>query len=142
MSVKSIRAQRRGFSLLELLITLAAIAILLGLGFPLLNQFLAQRRLDEAAIALSNSLRRASDQAITQSQTVTVTLNSDTLSWQGENGQMLGERTLPGGAQLSPTGTITFSGRGLPVIGHDLSVSAASQSKAVYLLPTGAVIIR
>lgn len=133
---------RRGFSLLELLIVLAVIGVLLGLGAPLLNQFIAQRRLDEAAITLSNALRRAGDQAITQSESVTMTLNGSDISWQNEASQVLGKARLPNSAKLTPTTTVTFSGRGLPTQKHDFTVSLASNQKAVYLLPTGAVIIR
>lgn len=133
---------KHGFSLLELLVVLTVVGVLLGLGTPLLGQFLAERRLDEAAITLSNALRRASDQAVTRSESVTLNVSGSTLSWKGEGDQVLGKASLPNKAALSSPSTILFSGRGLPIQKYDFSVSSGTKQKKIYLLPTGAVMIR
>ena len=132
----------KGFSLLELIVVLAVLGVLLGVGGIFLSQFLAEKRLEEAAVSLSAALRRAADQAQTQSQSVTLSAAERGLSWQGEAGETLGAAALPSGATLTPAATVVFSGRGLPQTRQSFTVSFKSEVKTVHLLPTGAVIIR
>ena len=54
---------KRGFSLLELLIVLAILGLLLGLGFPSFLRWRAQAELDEAARALAQAFQYARAEA-------------------------------------------------------------------------------
>ena len=142
MKTKTHTFESGGFSLLELLVVLAVLAVLLGIGGVYLSSFIAQARLNESAEDLGATLRRVSDVAITKSEEITLSVNETTLTWQDGAGAVLGSRTLPNEATAAPTDTVVFSGRGLPVTQHTFTVSQANGSKTVYLLPTGAVILR
>ena len=131
-----------GFSLLELLIVLAVLAVLLGIGGVYLGGFIAEGRLNESAEELGATLRHVGDVAITKSEEITLSVSNSTLTWTDGTGTVLGSRTLPNGATATPAGTLRFSGRGLPVTGHAFKVAQASGSRTVHLLPTGAVILR
>lgn len=128
--------------MLELLVVLAVLAVLLGIGGVYLSKFIAEARLNESAEELGATLRFVGNVATTKSETITLNVNNDTLTWQDGTGTVLGSRTLPNEATTAPTGTVTFRGRGLPVESHTFTVSQANGTKTVYLLPTGAVILR
>lgn len=136
------RAKADGFSLLELLVVLAVLAVLLGIGGIYLSRFIAEARLNESVEELGATLRFVGDVAVTRSETITLNVDGSTLTWQDEIGTVLGSRTLPNEATATPADTITFRGRGLPVESHTFTVSQAKGTKTLYLLPTGAVILR
>jgi len=62
----------RGFSMMELVVALAIMAILMVLTAPMLGPFLLERRVAQLAASLTASLRRAQATAISRSQPVEV----------------------------------------------------------------------
>lgn len=64
--------QQKGFTLIELMVVIAIMAILLALAVPNMSKFLAQWRQASAVTAFSGSLRQARSEAIKSSRIVTM----------------------------------------------------------------------
>lgn len=119
---------RRGFTLIEILVTLAIMAILVALGAPALRAFVVQRTVASQAAALADALRTARSEAIKRNQRITIcntqaadaavkTCASESLNW--ASGWLIfvdtdGDKALDEGETLlfvqqafSPTGGLT-----------------------------------
>ncbi len=70
-----------GFTLVELLITLAVIALLAGVAAPAMARFLEQARLRSAAEALAQELRHARNHALTYRNTVYFSFSASADRW-------------------------------------------------------------
>jgi type II secretory pathway pseudopilin PulG len=104
-----------------------------------LNGYLQRQRLNEATRTLGESLRRASETAVTSSQRVTATITSTNVTWVDEASKS-SSQALPHGATISNTPvTIEFSGRGLPARGQAFKIQLYGQERNIFLFPTGAV---
>lgn len=146
------RWQQGGFSLLELLVVVAVLGVLVGVGGMILTNLLGGLRMDRAATVVGETLRRIGDDARQGSRRYTLDesqLATDpaVMVWQAGGGGPRRE-TLPPGATISSVtkqvaGTpVEFTGRGLPVQSVTFEVSLGSRSRQVILLPTGLVVRR
>lgn len=70
--------QDRGFTLVELIITVAIIAIVMSYAVPAYSRFVAQNKVQSFAYALASDLNNARSEAIRRGQTVEVCAASDT----------------------------------------------------------------
>lgn len=70
----------RGFSLVELMVTVAVAAILLGIAIPSFDRFILKNRLNTYASAFSASARLARSEALKRNTAVTLCKSSDGLS--------------------------------------------------------------
>lgn len=116
-----LRPAQRGFTLVELLVTVAVIAILSVLAAPSMRSTLASQNLNAAYRDLNQTFMKARSLALTLRQPVTVTLNStapDTatsLNWNPPNGVVLLQTTDTSftygnnGALTAPTTNTTLS---------------------------------
>jgi prepilin-type N-terminal cleavage/methylation domain-containing protein len=134
---------KNGFSLIELLVLIAVIGILMGIGALQMTKYIEQQRLTEAAKTLGETLRKIGHSAMTQSQEMTLdnTYNQTVLSWENEDAQTF-EQVLPYDIKVTaqnPSGAIIFNGRGFPVSGYSFTISRNSKTRVVHLLATGAV---
>ena len=66
----------RGFTLIELMIVVALVAIVATLAAPSFREFLAKKRLEGVASELSNDLHYARSEAVSRNVTVRVTFGS------------------------------------------------------------------
>ena len=82
MSTNAVRAFRtqRGLTMIELLTTIAILAILLGLAAPSMARFIADWRASNAVNAFTSSLRLARTEAIARSRPVVLCRVSDDAS--------------------------------------------------------------
>jgi len=98
-------AGEHGFTLLEMLVTLAIMALVAGIGFPVLSGAIAARALSDGTGDAVAALTAARAQARAQGATVTVALGTD--------GRTLGRVVLPAGVAVTwPGRGITFYGDG------------------------------
>jgi type IV fimbrial biogenesis protein FimT len=68
------RANRaRGFTLIELMVTLTVLGVMLGIGIPAFKDFIDGQRVKSAAFELMSSLLIARSEAVTRHTTVTIT---------------------------------------------------------------------
>jgi prepilin-type N-terminal cleavage/methylation domain-containing protein len=130
-----------GFTLLEMLVVLAVLAILLGIAGLTLSGYIRNLRLTETARTFGEALQRARELALTRSEIVTVTVDGADLTWTGEGGTTV-TQTLPYGASVTNPANpadLVFSGRGLPQTGQLFTLELYEQTRQVFVSPTGAV---
>lgn len=72
-----IEARQRGFTLVELLVTVAVLVVLVALGAPQLRTLLLKRTVSSQAESLSSGLRFARSEAIKRGQFVTMCASSN-----------------------------------------------------------------
>lgn len=78
----SARPRSRGFTLIELMVTVTILAIMMGIGIPSFRTFLANQRIKSASTELMASVLISRSEAIKRNATVNLTpLNSTT--WAG-----------------------------------------------------------
>lgn len=65
---------QRGFTLLEMMVALAIMALASGIGFPAFKQLLARRAMDAARNTVALALARAHSLAVTRDQPVSINL--------------------------------------------------------------------
>lgn len=70
--------RQRGFTLIELMIVLTMIGIMMGLGVPAFQNFIAGQRVKSAATELMGTVLIARSEAVKRNGTVTVTPTSST----------------------------------------------------------------
>ena len=102
------RFRFRGFTLIELMVVVALVALLVGVGVPSFTGFIATQRLKTAASDFSMSAVFARSEAIKRNADVTVTAVSG-----GAGGWKDGWTVASGGTQLSIQSAysgLTFSG--------------------------------
>ena len=113
-----------GFTIVELMVTLAVAAILLGLATPSFRDMLANNRLTGTATQLLGSLNLARGEAIKRNGLVTVSSTSGTSDWTAGWTVSVGAEILRsndavrGGQTVSGTvSSLQFNGRGAVVGG-------------------------
>ena len=71
------RTRPNGFTLVELMVTLAVLAILVGFAVPAYNTFTRNQRLDAARDALLNGLLQARAEAVSRNKAVSLCASAD-----------------------------------------------------------------
>jgi type IV fimbrial biogenesis protein FimT len=143
-----------GFTIVELYVSLAILAVLLGIGIPTFRYFKANRDFDNAFNQLVSDLRYAREQASALNEDGTVSIASSgspqTLYRiaNDEGGQVLTERTFPEGVTASEfsvsfekSGTVSSSNPS-PDSNNEVEIAVSSErrSKRLWLnATTGAV---
>lgn len=136
--------RRQGITLIELMVTVAVIAIVLLLATPSFIEFLARRRLEGASTELSTDLQYARSLAVNHNTNVTLTTLNDGLGYDIsgsliENGtQTLNNfkaARLLGGAHVSSNVVVSFEPhRGMrATTGNDPAITVTSDETAASL---------
>lgn len=110
----------RGFTLLELLVVLAIMALLTAMSAPAISGYLRGARLRGGARQVASALRLARQLAITERRNHTVHFNIDDRQfWVEQVGVLVGERrTLPDTIDFHPPlPSYTFTARGTGTLG-------------------------
>jgi prepilin-type N-terminal cleavage/methylation domain-containing protein len=132
---------RRGFTLLELLLTLVLLAVLFGIALP--KGVALQRSLlaDQAAQQLVGDFRRTQGEAVRRNRSLAVTRTSTTRY----TIDSLGARLLPSGATFTTTSstTIRFAPAGPPTGAPvTFTIVVGGSSRVVSVSATGLVSAR
>ncbi|EXS23190.1 pilus assembly FimT family protein [Acinetobacter pittii] len=110
-----------GFTLVELMVTIAVMAIIAMMAAPSMSNLLESKRLDENQRDLINTLSEAKSQAILGRQDVSINLNSTalntptSLNWKSASNSTLELKNIAAdGTQSSSTAmTLTFNANGV-----------------------------
>jgi type IV fimbrial biogenesis protein FimT len=136
---------RRAFTLPELMLSLAVVAILLGLAVPSLSRVVDQIEVEAAAAHLVSAHHRARLMALTKGQVLTLTIDSSRLSiaphggaaplWQGPGPAAAGVR-LAGSSR-----DFTFSPEGytLGLSNASLLLTRGSSARTIVISRLGRV---
>ncbi len=76
--VQKLQMRSSGFTLIELMVTIAVLAIIVGMAAPSINSQLANQRVKSTTSTLANALKEAKVESILLRQNVTVVYNNST----------------------------------------------------------------
>lgn len=107
--------RQRGFSLIELMVVVAMVAIFASLAAPSFSNFVVGQRVKTTAYDLATSLLLARSEALKRNQTVTVAPTDTTAGWAG-GWQVVANKTLGTDtvATQSAASGVTFGATGFP----------------------------
>jgi prepilin-type N-terminal cleavage/methylation domain-containing protein len=133
--------KRAGFSLMELLLVIAIVGVLAGLGTSSFQRYVRSLRVQESTQKVAHFVQQARNRALKQSEAYLLHVSGSELKLYDTSGTLVKEVTLPNGATVAPAGTLLLTGRGLPVQQQAFTVHVQGRSKRVVVLPTGKVVI-
>jgi prepilin-type N-terminal cleavage/methylation domain-containing protein len=144
--------RRAGLTLIEVLLVLAIIGTVAGIGILSLRNYLNNQTLQQAALETAGLLSRVAGRANNESQaySIQVTPGSGTLTWQPDSdtaNARLVTTGLPSGVTVQGvvgdgSNQIRYTGRGLPLQQYELTLAYKGLTRRVILLATGKVIVR
>ncbi len=140
----------RGFALIELLLVLAILGLLGGVGMAGLQRYLETQRLNQALEEVAGALRGVAGRALQESRPYQIQVRilesgwGSRLEWSSGR-EVVGQLTVPNGVrivQIEGGYPIEFVGRGFPRTTYRLHLQIGSRpARRVVLLPTGKVVI-
>lgn len=148
--------RQAGFSLVELMVTIAVLGIILGIAAPSFQDWITKLQIRNAAEAVLHGLQLARTEAIKRNGSVTMTLTGGT-GWSiiDSGGATIQARPNGEGSKsafitvTSPSSalpfSVTFSGLGrvtAPATGVTLSIVGTSGSDCTATGPTGCLVIQ
>ena len=120
----------RGFTLVELMVTLAVLAVLIGIALPSFSSWLRNIEIRNAAESVLNGVQRARAEAVGRNASVAFVL-SENSSWAinlVSTGAAIESRSAADGSQNvtrtvtpNPSSTVTFSNLGVVIANADAS---------------------
>jgi type II secretion system protein H len=140
-----------GFTLMELMIVIAIIAIMSSIAIPNFIGWLPERRLDAGAQDILQGLQKSKSKAIMTNRNVIVTFDAAANSFiafvdeDASNDQTAGDltivnRNMPAGIELNTPdfGTVTFDNRGIPTTSGVLTLqNTKGNSRTIQLYLSG-----
>lgn len=135
---------QQGFSAIELMVAIAVLAIVVGIGIPSFQSMLDRSRLAAAADDLAGALRYARSEALQRNAVVTLTDKGNGF----EDGWAVtfGATVLRDGSAMRAAvdtdyagGDISFDGRGAASASADIEISFAGQLRCLRLTLSGSV---
>lgn len=126
------RRAARGFTLVELMVGLAILAVLLATAAPFMGDLVSNGRLREAGNLVFSELLMAQSEAVKRNTTVRVSLSGSSVETRDMSNPgtpvVLRTRTLPVSATLTAT-TVDFGPEGRPApFGTSIAINVGSSS--------------
>lgn len=131
----------QGFSIVELMVAVAILAIIAGIGMPSFQAMMERSRLDSAADTLADSLRFARSEAVTRNATIEVD-GTYANGWNVKMGNtVLREYTsFHNQVNIDNDTAVSFNGRGMATSAQDFELDYdGGQTRCVEVLLSGAV---
>lgn len=140
----SLHRARRGFTLIEMLVTMTIIALMLGIGVPSFQSFVAGQKVKTASHDLMTALVLARSEAIKRNADVTVApLTADTwvsgwtVTAAPSATMILQQQALSGVTITLAPSTIVYKANGRPTVSSKFEVAGSSATKCVKIDLTG-----
>lgn len=107
-----------GFTLIELVITIAIFAILIGIGVPSYQNMIQQSRIDDATSVINSTLRYAKNTAMAYNRALYMTVSANTLTLATSTAIPLDQATVVNKTTVTTdsTSTLSFTAPGTPGI--------------------------
>ena len=126
---------KRGFTLVEMIVTIAVLAIIAGMAAPAMNRLLAEQQLNKNARELSAILYQARSQSVLIKRNITINLNSElantstTLNWM-PTGNTIYDSTGPTSVVLLPSGRVQTANNNSQDVTLRICETSATGAKA------------
>jgi type IV fimbrial biogenesis protein FimT len=119
--------RRNGFTLIELMVVLAMLAILSTVAAPAFSDQIARRRMEGAGLELATDLQFARARAVSQRGTTTLVTSSNGASYTVTTTDGAKTVTLPSGVTVSNSVTVTYDHlRAMADADHTLTLSSTN----------------
>ena len=128
-----------GFTLIELMVTIAVFAILVSIAAPSFSEILAKQKLNSTTSELINTINTARSQAVTLRKDITLTLKSDSKStdteffWKPETGTELKQPTSVQKITFTAFGTLKQDDAGADFQSMDFIICHTKANKSKIL---------
>lgn len=107
MLISAISCRQRGFTLIELIVTFAVIAVMIALALPSYNEWIQNAQIRTAAQSITNGLQRARAEAVARNMPVAFVLGGGGAFWSVSvvsTGELI---ETHGAGEVSPNVTLT-----------------------------------
>jgi len=133
--------RNQGFSIVELMVAVAVLAIIVGIGMPSFQAMMERSRLDAAADSLADSLRFARSEAITRNTTINVDgTYADGWTVSMGNTVLREYKSFHNQVGIDNNNAVSFNGRGMANAAEDFLLDyAGGATRCVEVLLSGAV---
>lgn len=135
----------RGFTLIEMLVTLTVLAILMGVGVPSFRNFIAGQRVKTVSYDLMTALMQARSEAVKRNASVTiapVTANDWTSGWTLKDSAatpntLLTQNAVDGVTITTSLATVVYQASGRPAAVGTFEVAASTGIRCVKVDSSG-----
>ncbi len=139
------RRASRGFTLIEMLVTLTVLAILMGIGVPSFRSFVAGQRVKTVSNDLMTALMQARSEAVKRNANVTIApfvANTWTSGWTLKDSAstpntLLTQQAVEGVTITKGPATVIYQPSGRPTAGSNFEVAGTSGVKCVKVDSSG-----
>ena len=128
-----------GFTMLEMVVVLALIAVVLGLSYASWRGHIAQRQLQYGIVQVATDLREGQERAKEARVQYTVTFTAASSAYVIAGGTFAENGRLPDGVTVAANDLVTFSAFGQPNTAHTITIQNSTGNGTVTVNATGGI---